>query len=104
MSLRRPLLTALAAALTVGLALADEVILIPDATVKIPGGRVRGQVTSESPTELKIKPATGAEQAIPVDQIASVTYDGLTPSFTLAQAAENRNDLAAAADLYKKAA
>jgi outer membrane protein assembly factor BamD (BamD/ComL family) len=72
--------------------------------VKAPGGRIRGQITAETPAEIKIKPATGADQAVPVDQIASVSYDGAGPSFSLAESRENNNQLAEAAELYKKAA
>lgn len=93
--------------LTLGMAVlvtADEVVLIPNSTVKAPGGRIRGQVISETPSELKIKPATGADQTVPVGQIASVAYDGGGPSFTLAETRENNGQLAEAVDLYKKAA
>lgn len=83
---------------------ADEVVLVPNATYKTPGGRVRGQITSETPTELKIKPATGADQTIPVDQIETITYDGAPAAFALAESRENSGQLAEAADLYKKAA
>ena len=43
-----------------GLAAADEVILIPNATFKVPGGRVRGNVEAETPNVVKIQPAAGA--------------------------------------------
>jgi tetratricopeptide (TPR) repeat protein len=82
---------------------ADEVILIPDAQIKAAGGRIRGQVVSESPVEIKFKLATGPEQAIPVDQIDSIEYEGLTPSFTLAQSRENTGNWSEAATLFKKA-
>lgn len=85
-------------------ATADEVVLIPDATVKVAGGRIRGQITSETPGEVKIKPAVGADQTVPVDQVASITYDGAPPSFALAETRENNGQLSEAADLYKKAA
>lgn len=104
---RRPLALASSLALTLALAAvvaADEVVLIPNSTVKAPGGRIRGQITAESPSELKIKPATGADQSVPVDQVASVSYDGGPASFALAETRENNGQLAEAADLYKKAA
>src|SRR3954469_6022631 len=49
--------------------LADEVTLVPGSTVKATGSRVRGTIQSESPTEVRVD-----GQAIPVDQIASVSY------------------------------
>ena len=82
---------------------ADEIILIPTATFKAAGGRIRGQITSESPSEIKIKPATGADQAVPVDQIATITYDGTGQSYAQAEIKENTGQFAEAADLYKKA-
>ncbi len=93
--------------LTVGLstlALADEIVLIPNSTVKAAGGRIRGQISTETPAEVKIKPAVGADQLVPVDQIADVTYDGAPPSYALAETRENNGQLKDAADLYKKAA
>ncbi len=83
---------------------ADEVVLVPNAAFKAPGGRIRGQVTAETPTDVKIKPAVGADQAVPNDQIASITYDGGPASFSLAETRENGGQLSEAADLYKKAA
>ena len=82
---------------------ADEVILIPNATFKAPGGRIRGQITAETPAEIKIKPATGADQAVPVDQVESVAYDGAGQSYAQAEIREKTGQLAEAADLYKKA-
>lgn len=83
---------------------ADEVVLIPNSTIKAPGGLIRGQITAESPTEIKIKPAVGAEQAIPLGQIATVTYDGAGQSYAQAELKENSNQLSEAAELFKKAA
>lgn len=85
------------------IATADEVVLIPNTTVKAPGGRIRGTVTAESPSEVKIK-AGAADQTVPVDQISSISYDGTTPSYALAETRENNGQLSEAADLYKKAA
>jgi tetratricopeptide (TPR) repeat protein len=84
-------------------ALADLVTLVPNSTVKAPGGVLRGTVTTESPTEIKVKIGAN-EQAVPVSQIASIRYDGSPPSLALAQAREASGNLAEAADLYKKCA
>ncbi len=83
---------------------ADVVRLVPDSTVKAPGGQLNGQIKSESPTEVVIKAAVGGEQKVPVDQIDTVTYDNPTPSYTLAESRENAGLLAEAADLFEKAA
>ena len=83
---------------------ADEILLIPNATFKAAGGRIRGQITSESPSEVKIKPAAGADQTVPVDQIASVAYDGAGQIYEQAEIKENTGQLAEAAELFKKAA
>ena len=104
---RRTLTTTAALALLLSAAqavTADEIVLIPDATYKAPGGRIRGQITAESPAEVKIKPATGADQTVPVDQIASVSYDGAPASLALAETRVNNGQLAEAADLFKQAA
>lgn len=82
---------------------ADDVELIPESTIKAPGNRIRGQITAESPSVVKIKPGVGAEQSIPVDQIKAISYDNTTPNFTLAQARENAGMLTEAADRYKTA-
>ncbi len=82
----------------------DEVALAPGAVVKQAiGGRVRGQIESESPTEVVIAVA-GAQVKIPIEQIASVRYDGQSASFQLAESRETGGQLAEAADLYRKAA
>ena len=94
-------------ALAIGIsavATADEVVLLPNATLKLPGGRVRGQITAETPTDLKINPTTGADQTIPLDQIESISYDGAPATFSLAETRANNGQFAEAADLYKKAA
>jgi tetratricopeptide (TPR) repeat protein len=95
-------------ALTVVLALAstaraDLVNLIPGQTQKYPGGVVRGTVTAESPTEVTVR-VGNATQAVPVNLIASIRYDGRPGTFDLAAARESAGALAEAADLYKKAA
>ncbi len=81
----------------------DVIKLIPDSTVKAPGGQISGQITDETPTQVRIRATIGGEQAIPVDQIDSVSYDSLTPSFTLAESRENVGSLVEAAELYQKA-
>ncbi|MEJ7640525.1 MAG: tetratricopeptide repeat protein, partial [Singulisphaera sp.] len=82
---------------------ADEIVLIPGSTIKAPGGRVRGQIQAESPSEVVIQ--LGAkEQTVPTDQIDSIRYDGQPPSMTLAESRESGGALAEAAELYKKAA
>lgn len=83
---------------------ADSIRLVPGATVKSVGGQVNGQIVSETALEVRIKAAGGAEQAIPVDQIDSVAYDGLPPSFLLAESRINAGSLQEAAELYGKAA
>jgi tetratricopeptide (TPR) repeat protein len=95
------LLTALALATT---ARTDEVILDPSASLKVPGGRIVGQITSESPTAVKIKPETGAEREVPVEQIASINYTGQPASLPLAETRENNGALAEALEQYRKAA
>ena len=95
--------------LITGLALAvagkaDEVILVRNAAIKVPGGRLVGQITSESPTSVKIKPDTGAEREVPLDQIASINYTGQPASLPLAETRENSGALAEALEQYRKAA
>jgi tetratricopeptide (TPR) repeat protein len=83
---------------------ADEVVLVPNSTVKgAIGGRVRGTIQSESPTEVVVK--LGATSInVPTGEITSIHYDGQPPSFALAESRESANQLSEAADLYKKAA
>ncbi len=82
----------------------DEVSLIPGTTFKQAiGGRVRGQVQSESPTEVVV--VLGANTTrVPTDQIASIRYDGQTATFQLAESRAAAGQLAEAAELFKKAA
>lgn len=106
---RRPILIAALALVLMGPAAlvraADEVVLVPKSTVKTSTpGRVRGQIQSESPTEVRIQATVGGPTTVPVDQIAEIRYDGLTPSFVLAETREGAGSLAEAADLYQKAA
>lgn len=93
-------------ALTLALAAtarADLVTLIPNSTVKATGGAVRGTVVAESPTEVTVK-VGAANQVIPVNQIASIRYDGRTGTYDLAAARESAGNLADAAEQFKKAA
>jgi len=97
----------LAAALAVawcGVVKADDVSLIPGATFKQAiGGRVKGQVQSESPSEVVV--VLGATTTnVPVDQIASIRYDGQSATYQLAETREASGQLAEAAELFKKAA
>jgi tetratricopeptide (TPR) repeat protein len=106
MSLRRSIpLGALALALaSAEAARADEVVLVPNTTIKqAVGGRVRGTIQSESPTEVVVR--LGASTInVPADQIVSIRYDGQPASMALAETNESGGQLAKAADLYKKAA
>ncbi len=102
--LRRILAPTVALALVLAsTARADLINLIPGSTLKVPGGAVRGTVVAESPTEVTVK-VGAANQAIPVNQIATIRYDGRTGTFDLAAARESAGNFAEAADLYKKAA
>jgi tetratricopeptide (TPR) repeat protein len=87
-----------------GIARADDVNLVSGAKITgATGGRVRGQVTAESPTEVVVQ--LGATTTnVPTDQIASIRYDGQSASFPLAESRENGGQLAEAAELFKKAA
>src|ERR1700749_3465017 len=82
----------------------DYVALIPGTTVKNNiGGRVRGAIQSESPTEVVV--TLGATTTrVPTDQIASIRYDGQSAPFQLPEPHETTGQLAEAADLFKKAA
>ncbi len=82
---------------------ADEVLLIPGSSVKAPGGRLRGTIQSESPNELEIQ-VSGSNQTVPIDQIASVKYDGQPASLGLAESRESNGNLTDAAELYNKSA
>ncbi len=87
-----------------GYAGADDVNLVPGAKINAAtGGRVRGQVTSESPTEVVVQ-LGATNTSVPTDQIASIRYDGQSAAFPLAESRENGGQLAEAAELFKKAA
>ncbi len=87
-----------------GVVKADDVSLIPGTVFKQAiGGKVKGQVQSESPSEVVV--LLGATTTnVPVDQIASIRYDGQSATYTLAESREANGQLAEAADLFKKAA
>src|SRR5271156_4606630 len=83
---------------------ADDVSLVPGTTFKQAiGGRVKGQVQSESPSEVVVM-LGATNTSVPTDQIQSIRYDSQSASFTLAEAREASGQLADAADLFKKAA
>jgi tetratricopeptide (TPR) repeat protein len=85
-------------------ALADDVILIPGSAFKgATGGRVRGQVQSESPSEVAVT-LGGTTTSVPTELIQSIRYDGQSASYALAEARESSNQLSEAAELYRKSA
>ena len=91
-------------ALAVAPAWADDVILVPNATVKnATGGRVRGNVQSESPAEVVVK-LGATTTSVPTGEIVSISYTGQPPTMVQAETRESAGALAEAADLYKKAA
>ena len=82
----------------------DEVVLVPNSTVKgAVGGRVRGAVQTETPTEVTVKLGT-TTISVPTGEIVSIKYDGQPPDMVLADLRESSGLLSEAADLYKKAA
>jgi tetratricopeptide (TPR) repeat protein len=83
---------------------ADTVKLLPEYVEKGGAKQFTGAITSESATEVKIKPTVGKEEAIPVYKIDTVTYDGLPPSYLLAESRLNTGALVEAAELFQKAA
>jgi tetratricopeptide (TPR) repeat protein len=83
---------------------ADDVLLISGTSFKQAiGGHVRGQVQSESPTEVVVLQGSNNIN-VPVDQIQSIRYDGQSPSIPLAEARELGGQLAESAELFRKAA
>lgn len=85
-------------------AIADDVILVPNAKVKsAAGGRVRGTVQSESPVEVVVKLGATITN-VPTGEIVSISYTGQPASMVQAEQREAAGALAEAADLYKKAA
>ena len=93
----RPL-SLLVALLLAADAAADEVVLVPDSTIAAAGGRLRGKIERETPEEVVI-----AGRAVPLDQIAEVSYDAPGLSFTQAASRSRTATSQEAADLYEKA-
>jgi tetratricopeptide (TPR) repeat protein len=103
-SLMLPAAAASMALLWGGMLQADDVNLISGSTFKQAiGGRVRGQVQSESPSEVVVE-LGATKTSVPTDQIQSIRYDGQSASFALAEARESSGQLAESAELFKKAA
>jgi tetratricopeptide (TPR) repeat protein len=87
-----------------GLSRGDDVSLIPGTTVKQAiGGRVRGTVQSESPSDVVVTLGTNSV-TVPTDQIVSIRYDGQSANYQLGETREAAGQLAEAADLFRKAA
>lgn len=87
-----------------GIVRADDVALIPDSKVKEAiGGRVRGTVQKETPSEVIVKLGTNTI-TVPTDQIVSIRYDGQSASYQLGLTREAGGQLAEAAELFAKAA
>jgi tetratricopeptide (TPR) repeat protein len=85
-------------------AFADDILLVPNTTVKqAASGHVRGVVQSETQAEVTVKLGANTT-AVPTDQIISIHYDSQPAQMTSAEINENAGQLAKAADLYKKAA
>lgn len=83
---------------------ADEVALIPGSTIKQAiGGKVRGQIVSETSGGVVVQ-VGGAGVTVPIDQIASVRYDGQPASIQLAEIRESAGQLEDAVKEYQKAA
>lgn len=81
------------------IASADEVVLVQGSSVQAPGGRIRGQIQSETPEEIQIDGRT-----VPLDQVAEVNYEPSNLSLTQARLQENNGNFEQAAGLYQKAA
>jgi len=104
---RAPALKLVAALLALGwcgTARGDDVTLISGTSFKQAiGGRVRGQVEKESPSEVVVK-LGATTTSVPTDQVQSIRYDGQSANFQLAEARESSGQLSESADLFKKAA
>src|SRR5690242_19079444 len=73
---------------------ADDVSLIQGTTVKQAiGGRVRGTVQSESPSEVVVTLGTNSI-TVPTDQIVSIRYDGQSANYQLGETREAAGQLA----------
>lgn len=85
-------------------ALADDVTLIPGSKVKAAiGGRVRGAVQNETPTEVVVTLGSNTT-SVPTDQIVSIRYDGQSANYQLGESRESAGQYAEAAEYFKKAA
>ncbi len=83
---------------------ADDLILIPNSTVQATGGQIRGKITSETPTTVRIEADSGGPRDVPIDQIAEIAYSGQPASLPLAETREQAGALDEALDLYAKSA
>ncbi len=63
---------------------ADEVVLVPGAGTRAPGGRVRGRITTESPESVRVD-----NQTIPLEEIEEIRYT--TPGAEYTQAVSRSN-------------
>lgn len=100
----RPMALALLALAAASSARADEIVLVTGSNVKgAVSGRVRGQIQTESPTEIVVRLGQNT-LTVPADQVVAVRYDGQPASMALAESREAGGQLAEAADLYRKAA
>src|SRR5262245_53910201 len=85
-----------------GVRRAADVSLIPGTTFRQAiGGRVRGAVKSESPSEVVVTLGTNTV-TVPTDQIASIRYDAQSANYQLGETREAAGQLSEAAELYKK--
>ena len=83
---------------------ADDVNLVPGAKFEQAiGGRVRGQVQSESATDVVVQLGASTIK-VPSELITSIRYDGQSASYALGEARESAGQLAEAAEMFKKAA
>ncbi len=83
---------------------ADDVNLVPGAKFEQAiGGRVRGQVQSESATEVVVQLGASTIK-VPTELISSIRYDGQSATYALGEARESAGQLAEAAEMFKKAA
>jgi tetratricopeptide (TPR) repeat protein len=90
--------------LACGVLHADDVNMVTGAKFEQAiGGRVRGQVQSESPTEVVVQLGASTTK-VPTELIQSIRYDGQSASFALGEARESAGQLAEAAEQFKKAA
>jgi tetratricopeptide (TPR) repeat protein len=90
--------------LVCGVSFADDVNLVTGAKFEQAiGGRVRGQVQSESATEVVVQLGANTTK-VPTELIQSIRYDGQSASFALGEARESAGQMAEAAEFFKKAA